>query len=147
MLPGVARDLAGDLEDRELVGPGREAAEPPEVVELGQDVHHRVVRALLRDVVELRARERVSRPRRRCSSCSAARLQDVVELGDRLLVARVAGTQLLDPAPRCRVHPPIVGSSRHAQQRAGLADRQVAVDAVGGDVLPGLGLEALAVRA
>ena len=126
VLPGVPRELARGLEDHELVGPGREAAAPPEVVELGEDVHRRVVGALLRDVVELvPAREL---PAAAVQLVQRRAPQDVVELRDGVLVARVGGTQLLDPAPRGRVHAPIVVSSSDAQQRAGLVDRQVAVD-------------------
>jgi hypothetical protein len=51
--PGVARHLAGDLEHHELVGPGSEPAEPAELVELRQDVHERVVRSLVGEIVEL----------------------------------------------------------------------------------------------
>ena len=56
--PGVPRHLARDVEDHELVGPGREAARAAELVELGKDVHQRVVRRLLGEVVELRAGDR-----------------------------------------------------------------------------------------
>jgi hypothetical protein len=51
--PGVARHLAGDLEHHELVSPGSEPAEPAELVELRQDVHERVVRSLVGEIVEL----------------------------------------------------------------------------------------------
>ena len=47
------RRLGRGLEQRELVGPGREAAEPPEVVELAEDAHEGVVGSLDGDVVEL----------------------------------------------------------------------------------------------
>jgi hypothetical protein len=103
VLPGVARDLGGDLEDHELVGPGGEPAEPLEVVEPGQDLHHRVVGALLRDVVELRARERPQLATATVQLVDRRALQHVVELGGGALVARVVGAQLLDPAPRCAV--------------------------------------------
>jgi hypothetical protein len=51
--PGVSGDLAGDLEHHELVGPRGEAAEPPELIEPGQDAHQRVVDSLLGEIVEL----------------------------------------------------------------------------------------------
>jgi hypothetical protein len=93
-------DLARDLEDHELVGPGREPAEPLEGVDAGQDLHHRVVGALLRDVVELRARERFQLPSAAVQLVRRGALQDVVELGGGVLVTRVVGIQLLDPSAR-----------------------------------------------
>ena len=102
-LPRVPRDLAGDLEDHELVGPGREAAEALEVVELGQDAHHRVVGALLRDVVELGAGERAELPAAAVQLVRAARCSTPWSLAIAVLLARVAGVQLLDPSPRRRI--------------------------------------------
>ena len=49
----MPRDLARDLEDRELVGPGGEAAEAAEVVEFVENDEHRVVGGLLGEVLEL----------------------------------------------------------------------------------------------
>ena len=101
--PSVPGNLARDLEDHELVGPGREAAEPTELADLGQDVHHRVVGALLCDVVEFRAGERFQLGATAVQLVQRRALQEVVELGDRLLVARVVRAQLLDPSPRRRI--------------------------------------------
>src|SRR5262249_5024943 len=60
--PGVAGDLARDLEHHELVGPGGEAAEPAELVELREDFHQRVVGSLLGEIVELRPGDRPQLP-------------------------------------------------------------------------------------
>ena len=100
MAPRVSRDLVGDLEDHELVGPGGESAEPLEVVDPGQDLHHRVVGALLRDIVELRARERGEQPAAAVQLVKRGALQDIMEPRRGLLVARVVGMELLDPSPR-----------------------------------------------
>src|SRR6185437_9710926 len=54
-LPGAPAHRHGRLQQRELVGPGREAALAAVVVELGQHGDQRVVGALYRDVVELGA--------------------------------------------------------------------------------------------
>jgi hypothetical protein len=105
VVPGVSRDLARDLEDHELVGPGGEPAEPFELVDAGKDLHHRVVGALLSDIVELWAGE--------CCQLTSAAVQfvrrgapqDVVELGGGVLVARVVGMQLLDPSARRAIAP------------------------------------------
>jgi hypothetical protein len=83
----MARELARHLEDRELVRPRCEAAEAVEVVDPGQDVHGRVVGALLRDVVELWADQgRKLRPTT-MEFVQRGASKDVVETGDRLLVA------------------------------------------------------------
>src|SRR4051812_223309 len=54
-LPSAPSQLHPCLEDRELVGPGRKAAEPAVVVETRKDAHHCVVRSLERHVVEISA--------------------------------------------------------------------------------------------
>jgi hypothetical protein len=61
------------------------------------------VGALLRYVVELGTGERSQPAAAAMQLMERGALQDVVELGDRLLVARVIGLQLLDPSPRGRV--------------------------------------------
>ncbi|MDA0159049.1 hypothetical protein OM076_02130 [Solirubrobacter ginsenosidimutans] len=99
----ACRDLAGDLEDHELVRPRGEAAEAAEVLELGQDVHQRVVGALLGDVVELRTAQRLQLAAPAMQLVQRGALQHPVELGDRLSVARMVGAQVLDPAPRDHV--------------------------------------------
>jgi hypothetical protein len=52
-VPRAAPDLHRRLQERELVGPGGEAAVAAEVVELGQDGHERVVGALDGEIVEV----------------------------------------------------------------------------------------------
>ena len=114
VVPGVPRDLGGDLEDHELVGPGGEPAQALEAVDPGQDLHHRVVGALLRDVVELRARS-LELPTAAVQLVHRRAPQDIVELGRRLLVTRMVGMQLLDPSPRrvvARQRPPDRGARR-----------------------------------
>ena len=66
----------------------------------GEDVHQRVVGALLGDVVELGAGRRPELAPAAVQLVKRRASQDVVELGHRLLVTRVVGVQLLDPAPR-----------------------------------------------
>jgi hypothetical protein len=102
-LPPVPPKLARYLEDRKLVGPRRESAEALEVVDPRQDLHERVIGALLGDVVELRARE-TWQPRAATVDlvqCGAPR--GAVELRDRLLAAGMVGMQLRDPSARGRV--------------------------------------------
>ena len=55
VLPREPSYLRGALEDRELVGPGREPAPPLERVQLREHRHHRLVRRLVGDLVDTRA--------------------------------------------------------------------------------------------
>ena len=55
LLPGAPAQLHGRLVERELVRPGREPAQPAEVVEAPEHAHQRVVGCLESDVVELRS--------------------------------------------------------------------------------------------
>jgi hypothetical protein len=99
-LPRVPRELARDLEDHELVGPGGEAAEALEVVDPRQDVEDDIVGALLRDVVELRARQGWQLSATPLELMQGSASKDVVEPRDCLLVPRMVLMQLLDPPAR-----------------------------------------------
>ena len=57
--PRVAGHLGRHLEDHELVRPGREPAVPSELIESAEDVHERVVRRLVGEIVELRPGDRL----------------------------------------------------------------------------------------
>ena len=61
-LPGAAAHLHGGLVEGELVRPGREPAQPAEVVEPCEDAEQRVGGGLLRDVVEVVAQRAEAQP-------------------------------------------------------------------------------------
>lgn len=96
-LPGVPAHQAGDLEDDELVGARGEAAEPGELLELGQDLHHRIVGRVLSEIVELRAADRpqLRAPTRQLVVCAAQK--DRMQFGNRVIAPRM-------PVRGCSIH-------------------------------------------
>ncbi len=99
----MPRKLARHLEDRELVRPRSEPAEALEVIELREDVHERVIGALLRHVVELGTGQWWTQRAPPTELVVRRPAKDVVERCDRLIVAGIAGMQLLDPPARAQV--------------------------------------------
>jgi hypothetical protein len=95
--PGVTGHLARHLEDHELVRPGREAAASAELVELVEETDERVIGRLLGEVVQLGPADRLQQapPPRELVVGDAH--EQVVELCDRLIVARVSSPQPLQP--------------------------------------------------
>jgi hypothetical protein len=97
-VPGVARHLAGDLEDDELVRPGGEAAEPAEVVEAPEDVHERIVGRLLGEILELGAGDRPQLGAAARELVEGHANQHLVEPSHSLIVTGVALPQLSHPS-------------------------------------------------
>src|SRR5215211_3222306 len=102
-LPGTSAHRARRLEQRKLVGPGREAALAPELSELAQHRHKRVVGALLREVVVIVPAQ--------VPKCDAPTVdletrplqQQGMQSFDRRLALGTIGTEPLNPAPRLRI--------------------------------------------
>ena len=102
-LPCAAADLRPCLEERELVRPGGEAAVAAEVVELAQDGDKGVVRALLREVVEVVAAQ-VRKARPAAGDLGASCLEeDGRARRDRGVTLRALRAQPVDPRLGLRV--------------------------------------------
>jgi hypothetical protein len=86
-----------------FVGPGREAAQPTKLIELGQHLHQRVVRGLLGQILEFRAGDRteLTAPSRQLMDCHPK--QYVVKPRHGLVVSSPAHPEAVDPSLRLRV--------------------------------------------
>ena len=103
LLPGAPAQLHGCLVERELVGPGREPAEPAEVVEPPEHAHQRVVCGLEGDVVELAAAEVWQRRLAATDLESRTPQQERVEPLDRFVPSRALAAEAREPFPGGRV--------------------------------------------
>ena len=98
-VPGALAHLHGGLEQRELVGPRREAAVAAIRVQLAHDRHQGVIGGLHREIIEF------SRARPAAASDLEARSaqQQRVERYDRLLVPAAGSRERFDPPERLGV--------------------------------------------
>ena len=96
-LPGPTPECDGRLEDRELVGPRREAALAAEVIQLGEHRDDGVVGGLQRDVLEFVAAQ-VPEGAATARDLEAGRPQEeAVEPGDGLLPSGAVSRERLEP--------------------------------------------------
>ena len=99
-LPRSATHLDRRLEQRELVGPRREAALTLELVELPQQRDERIIRALHGDVLEL-PRVQMLRHRAATPDLEARSAQEeLVNPGYRLFACGTCSAKLVDPGGR-----------------------------------------------
>src|SRR6185312_10463235 len=104
--PHAPADLGRRLALGEATSPGREEAVAAELMELGQDRHHRVVGRLEREVVEVAPRGvRQGRGPPPDLEASLAKEQ-CVEARDRLVPAQPLGVERLEPRAGLRVEAP-----------------------------------------
>ncbi|HWG09330.1 MAG TPA: hypothetical protein VN672_10010 [Solirubrobacteraceae bacterium] len=90
-LPGVLAHLGRSLIQRKLVRPRRKAAFAPELIELPQDHHKRVVRTLVGEVIEVPTAQ--SARRRSSAYLKAGRPQQQrVQLDERGIALRTRGS-------------------------------------------------------
>ena len=84
----MAADRDARRVDRELVGPGREAAAALEAIEPRHDRQQRIVGGLLRDVLQVGIAREAERGRAAPNLESARPQQQAVQLRDRAVVGR-----------------------------------------------------------